>query len=727
MLTFVPLPFPGNVISGRLGADLASAIADFQSTEKALAGRVEAAVAVCNANANAGASHVRAILQGRLQAAAGALSAIGVVYTQPSASASASVVEDVVFEDVVVPKMVCRGLLGRHNGKLRSLAARYRAACTVTTVTVPATAAAAATTDCVVRVQATSRARVDAAVHALRTRIAWYEDLVAQGFSVVGFDCDGRDEVDGDDDGSDGGDGDDGDVSRDGDSCAGDAADAGTGRGGDSSNGAPAAAAVAGKVVHVPQVYASRVLGCHGLLAARLAAAAVAVTVRVARRQGATRPPREGLVAVYLRGPVAAVEAAEGIVGVVVAELLFGGGVKSGAHGAVLLRLAGMPVPVTRAAHVFVDNSNLHIGAQQAEKTAGGAAERESIATFDYSALAAYIERGGERAIAQRVVAGIMPQAVRQRWQELGYRVKGGSLHSDTDRVANIDEFLHAQILVEVAAGAEPAHLVLVTGDGNANRGNSSFPLCCAVAMRCGWSVEVVAWRASVNAVYPALAALVPGWVQVRFLDDAPSKLTRVWERDRDRDRDQDQDQDHEPVREPVREREHRVGAATFPPPMPEGPAPAVPFGVHASLPPWRPVAQPPLPPPPPSWAGHLPLPPLPPPIRFVQCVRCTLQKQGNWRTHRAVWCVFVLRRAGVAAGLHPPCPPRRRCVLCAECWSRRYCRIRSSTAACLARLSTARSACYMAVRFRWSLGRMANVCAFPSSCECACLWRRRL
>ena len=158
--------------------------------------------------------------------------------------------------------------------------------------------------------------------------------------------------------------------------------------------------------------------------------------------------------------------------------------------------------PLLRGArrHVFVDNSNIFIGAQAAH--GGDPAVR--ISPEDIARLL--------RPNGAAVVVGSKPPAsdgIWHRWEAAGFRTKvcarDESGHEDT-----IDDFLHAQIfdaLLDPSNAPSSSTLVLVTGDGNANSGWATFPKAVRRAAERGWQVEVWSWRHCRSAEYSRLAA----------------------------------------------------------------------------------------------------------------------------------------------------------------------------------------------------------------------------
>ena len=173
-------------------------------------------------------------------------------------------------------------------------------------------------------------------------------------------------------------------------------------------------------------------------------------------------------------------------------------------------------MPASDVLYVFADNSNMHIGAQRGVvSTVPGREQTARVVFLHYANLVEKVLGTPPRFTARRYVAGVMPDVVAQMWREQEFVVRNGT----TDDVhANIDEVLHAQIL-DTLMSQEPATLVLMTGDGNANGGRSSFPKCVAAALRLHWRVEVYCWRHSTSSFFMAAESLAKGRLVVHFLD----------------------------------------------------------------------------------------------------------------------------------------------------------------------------------------------------------------
>ena len=84
-----------------------------------------------------------------------------------------------------------------------------------------------------------------------------------------------------------------------------------------------------------------------------------------------------------------------------------------------------------------------------------------------------------------------------------------------------VDDALHAQLMRTASRSFEPPRaLALLTGDGNANSGRTTFPDCVERALQNGWHVELVSWRSSMHAVYTRFEREYADYFRIRFLDD---------------------------------------------------------------------------------------------------------------------------------------------------------------------------------------------------------------
>jgi hypothetical protein len=165
------------------------------------------------------------------------------------------------------------------------------------------------------------------------------------------------------------------------------------------------------------------------------------------------------------------------------------------------------PAPVDRGApkqlHVFVDDSNLVLGAQGRALSIGKLVGRIH----------------GTRQLEQRVVVGSGHKPAHwARWKEAGYQV-----HADTAR-RGPEVFVDEALMSQIAKAAsqrfrQPRVLAVVTGDGNANGGRATFPDHIQTALLHGWSIELYAWKGTVHRTYAGFAREYPKRFKLVYLD----------------------------------------------------------------------------------------------------------------------------------------------------------------------------------------------------------------
>lgn len=171
--------------------------------------------------------------------------------------------------------------------------------------------------------------------------------------------------------------------------------------------------------------------------------------------------------------------------------------------------LKAQPSPGRAAAradvHVFVDHSNAAIGARMASKQ------------LDLPRLAQCVEAGRE--VRERVAVGSHESELsRAGWEQLGYTVAADPRRG---KERFVDEALHAQLMRTAAKRFDPGRIIaLVTGDGNANEGRTSFPQCIEEALKNDWHVELHSWRRSMSQVYTKLAEEYTDHFSIHYLDD---------------------------------------------------------------------------------------------------------------------------------------------------------------------------------------------------------------
>ena len=159
--------------------------------------------------------------------------------------------------------------------------------------------------------------------------------------------------------------------------------------------------------------------------------------------------------------------------------------------------------PTRQDLHVFVDHSNVLHGA--------------TSRTLDIKRLVRFTEGG--RNVHERVVIGShASEATRAEWEAWQYTVAADDRRG---REHFVDDALHAQLMRTASKSFDPPRvLALLTGDGNANSGRTTFPECVERALQMGWHVELVSWRSSMNAIYKRFARNYPDQFRVRYLDE---------------------------------------------------------------------------------------------------------------------------------------------------------------------------------------------------------------
>lgn len=176
-------------------------------------------------------------------------------------------------------------------------------------------------------------------------------------------------------------------------------------------------------------------------------------------------------------------------------------------------------------AHIFVDNSNLVVGARHLQY-----GTRDTSVHLDIAALARVLERDLDTVVERMVAGSNMPAHVKSLWAGQGYTVKEGvcsrgrgetfvdeALHSSISR-AIFDTFESGSSPAPTAPDTQPV-LVLGTGDGNDREGTNSFPRLARAAARMGWHVIIYAWMPSTSPRFYEVQREYPSQIEVRKLD----------------------------------------------------------------------------------------------------------------------------------------------------------------------------------------------------------------
>jgi hypothetical protein len=90
---------------------------------------------------------------------------------------------------------------------------------------------------------------------------------------------------------------------------------------------------------------------------------------------------------------------------------------------------------------------------------------------------------------------------------------------------------LHAEIMRIILANdtfSKQQVLVLVTGDGNNNRGQTTFPEVAEIALTKDWNVELWSWEQSLNPIYFGIQTKFPDQMTIKYLDAHREQITFI-------------------------------------------------------------------------------------------------------------------------------------------------------------------------------------------------------
>lgn len=181
------------------------------------------------------------------------------------------------------------------------------------------------------------------------------------------------------------------------------------------------------------------------------------------------------------------------------------------------------------ARHIFIDNANIHGGAQRAAETLEPGAVWLSV-RIHLRNFCKLIE--GQDATTTRVLAGSVPPGNEALWQatrNLGYDTDLlRRVEQDDGRLVEqaVDEMLHLKIANAVLDHAAPQTLVIASGDGRDSQWKTSFPAQAERALKAGWNVEVWSWAEQLTGKYDPLRRTYPGRVIVATLDQYYKSVT---------------------------------------------------------------------------------------------------------------------------------------------------------------------------------------------------------
>eukprot|EP00808_Paulinella_micropora_P002236 g76242.t1 len=171
-------------------------------------------------------------------------------------------------------------------------------------------------------------------------------------------------------------------------------------------------------------------------------------------------------------------------------------------------------------AHIFIDYSNIFIGAQHREGKID-----PSIRT-DVTKVARVLQGNLRDPIGMRVIGGSIPRATSRiwdLWREAKYTVH--LCERSASGEVFLDDMLHGQAFSCILKFAKPQTLILATGDGNDNGGRTTFPEVAAAALKRGWNVIVWSWKRSLSSVYKKLEQKYKKTMSVRLLDDHAKEI----------------------------------------------------------------------------------------------------------------------------------------------------------------------------------------------------------
>lgn len=145
--------------------------------------------------------------------------------------------------------------------------------------------------------------------------------------------------------------------------------------------------------------------------------------------------------------------------------------------------------------------------------------------------LGQLLERGVK--IGMRLVAGSKPPAsgaIWQHWESAGYNVKVCSRDVDTGKEDLVDDFILSQaqncVMSRSRERSGENTLVICTGDGNSNKGYTSFLNVVRNSAAAGWRVEVWSWSWSCSRNYREVAREFPSRVSIIELDPYFDQIT---------------------------------------------------------------------------------------------------------------------------------------------------------------------------------------------------------
>lgn len=187
-----------------------------------------------------------------------------------------------------------------------------------------------------------------------------------------------------------------------------------------------------------------------------------------------------------------------------------------------------------RKAHVlsFVDGMNLLASAQVEIDPQTGETHRNRAVRLNIAQTVSFLSHDGQLPFAKQVLVASSGNGTREPafnlWRDQGYEVLTLP-PAQNGRERGVDEVLHAQAFLALSKTYRtPVLLQLVTGDGNANGGRTTFCDVVMAALRKSppVKVEICAFKHSLSHSLRALAATYPSVVTLTELDPHRQVLT---------------------------------------------------------------------------------------------------------------------------------------------------------------------------------------------------------
>ncbi|CAF4931963.1 unnamed protein product [Rotaria socialis] len=188
--------------------------------------------------------------------------------------------------------------------------------------------------------------------------------------------------------------------------------------------------------------------------------------------------------------------------------------------------------------HIIVDNSNIFIGSQTIRDPKTGLNQKNSAIRVNVKNLVRVLEDGKLKiCIKSRIVGGSVDESIPRDnaqvwtdWESCGYKCILG-VRSKNGPEVFVDDMLHAQILTILHSYNNTQRsqvLVLVTGDGNRNKNQTSFSDTVERVLASDWSVELWSWKQSLNSCYFNIQKFFPSRMTIEYLDSYRNNITFI-------------------------------------------------------------------------------------------------------------------------------------------------------------------------------------------------------